>query len=117
MDTTVAPEFQSYVDGIAQAYRPLFDRLHRLIRSLHPEATVGISYAIPTYRVGKHRLYVGVWKHGLSVYGWKRGSRTGFMDRHPELVTSTGTIRITPDDAATLSDDELGDLIGSALDG
>jgi uncharacterized protein YdhG (YjbR/CyaY superfamily) len=116
MERNVAPEFQRYVDGIAKEHRALFDRLHGLILSLHPEATVGISYTIPAYRVGKHRLYVGAWKHGLSVYGWKRGSRSGFMDRHPTLVTSTGTIRITPDDAATLSDGELDDLIRSALD-
>jgi hypothetical protein len=30
-------------------------------------------------------------------------------------VTSTGTIRLTPDDAAALSDDEIGEVIGSAL--
>jgi uncharacterized protein YdhG (YjbR/CyaY superfamily) len=108
--------FQRYVDGIPPEFRPLFDRIDRLTRARHPEATVGISYRIPTYRVEKRRLYVGVWHHGLSLYGWKRDRQTTFMSRHPELVTSTGTIRITPADATSLSDEDLGELIGSALD-
>ena len=29
-----------------------------------------LSYHIPTYEVGRRRLYVGVWKHGVSIYGW-----------------------------------------------
>ena len=38
-----------------------------------------------------------------------------FLSHHPELVTSTGTIRITPADAATLSDEEIGEVIASSL--
>lgn len=56
-DDAVQPDaFRQYIDGIAPEFRPLFDRVDRLTRALHPEATVGISYAMPTYRVGKRRL-------------------------------------------------------------
>jgi len=37
---------------------PLFDRLHRLVLRLHPEATLVLSYKMPTYKVGKRRLYI-----------------------------------------------------------
>ena len=37
---------------------------------LCPEADVALSYAMPTYQVGTNRLHVGVWKHGVSLYGW-----------------------------------------------
>jgi hypothetical protein len=47
---------------------------------------VVLSYKIPTYVVGRRRLFVGVWKHGLSVYGWDQGRDAGFIARHPELV-------------------------------
>ncbi|HUZ69855.1 MAG TPA: DUF1801 domain-containing protein [Candidatus Saccharimonadales bacterium] len=115
-DDVAQPDpFQAYVDGIAPEFRPLFDRIDGLTRALHPEATAGISYGMPTYWVGNRRLNVGVWKHGVSVYGWKKHSPSTFIAQHPELVTSTGTIRLTPDAGAALSDDEIGEVIKSSL--
>jgi len=107
---------QGYIDGIAAEHRPLFDRLHRLILAVHPDAALVLSYQIPTYKVGHRRLYVGAWKHGLSIYGWKKGGDGGFISRHPELKTSTGTIQLRPDDAAGISDGEFSDLVRAALD-
>ncbi len=106
---------QGYIDGIAAEHRPLFDRLHRLILAVHPDAALLLSYQMPTYRVGKRRLHVGAWKHGLSIYGWKKGDDGGFISRHPELKTSTGTIQLRPDDAAAISDGEFSDLVRAAL--
>jgi hypothetical protein len=57
-----------YRDGMDSEYRPMFDRLHRLIVAMCPDAEVVLSYGMPTYRVGRRRLNVGVWKHGLSLY-------------------------------------------------
>ena len=105
---------QAYIDGIAPEHRPLFDRLHRLILAAHPDAAVILSYQIPTYKVGNRRLYVGVWKHGVSIYGWQRDG--GFTSRHPALTTSKGTIQLRPEDAAGIPDDELRELVRAALD-
>lgn len=58
---------QAYIDRIAPDHRPLFDRLHRLILGVQPDATVVLSYKIPTYEVGKRGLYVGARKRGLSI--------------------------------------------------
>ena len=107
---------RGYIDAIPAEHRPLFDRLHRLILAAHPDATVVLSYKIPTYRVGRRRLYVGVWKHGVSIYGWPQGRDDDFISRHPELRTSKGTIQLRPEDAAGISDDEFRDLVRSALD-
>ena len=107
---------RDYVNAIAPEHRPLFDRLHRLILEVHPDAAVVLSYQIPTYKVGRRRLYVGVWKHGVSIYGWEQGRDAGFTARHPELKTSKGTIQLRPA-AAGISDDELRDLVRAALDG
>jgi uncharacterized protein YdhG (YjbR/CyaY superfamily) len=108
---------RDYIDAIAPEHRPLFDRLHRLILEVHPDAAVVLSYQIPTYKVGRRRLFLGVWRHGVSVYGWQEGRDGGFAARHPELRTSTGTIRLRPDDAAAIGDDELRDLVRAALAG
>jgi uncharacterized protein YdhG (YjbR/CyaY superfamily) len=105
-----------YIDAIAPEHRPLFDRLHRLVLEVHPDAVVVLSYQIPTYKVGRRRLFVGVWKHGVSIYGWAQGRDAGFTSRHPELKTGKGTIRLRPEAAAGISDDEFRDLVRAALD-
>jgi hypothetical protein len=112
----VGTEFQGYVDGIASEFRPLFDRLHRIVVAAHPDAELGLAYDMPTYRVGKRRLNLGVWKHGVSVYGWRRDNDGGFLERHPELLSSKTTIRIRPQDASAISDEEFVALLGGALE-
>jgi uncharacterized protein YdhG (YjbR/CyaY superfamily) len=106
---------RDYIDAIAPDHRPLFDRLHRLVLEAHPDAAVVLSYQIPTYKVGRYRLYVGVWRHGVSIYGWEQGRDAGFIARHPELSTGKGTIQLRPDVAAGIPDDELRDLVRAAL--
>jgi uncharacterized protein YdhG (YjbR/CyaY superfamily) len=106
---------RAYIDAIPAAHRPLFDRLHRLIPESYPNATLGLSYKMPAYRVGRNRLFVGVWQDGVSVYGWDEGRDAGFVGRHPNLKTSTGTIRLRPADADDIADDEFRDLIRAAL--
>ena len=110
-------DVQRYVDQIAGEHRELFDRVNRLILGAYPDAVVRLSYTIPSYWRGKRKLYVGVWKHGLSVYGWPQGSVEGFVSRHPELRTSKGTIQIRPRDAAGITDAELLELVHAALGG
>jgi hypothetical protein len=107
---------QQYIDSIAPEHRPLFDRLHRLILEAHPDANVVISYGMLTYKVGRRRFFIGAWKHGLSIYGWDEGRDAGFTDRHPKLKSGRGTLRLRPEDAAGISDDEFRDLARSALD-
>ncbi|MFJ7947844.1 iron chaperone [Streptomyces sp. NPDC096354] len=109
-------EVRDYIDGIPAEHRPLFDRLHRLILEAHPEAAVVIAYRMPTYKVGGRRLHVGAWNHGLSLYGWQQGRDAGFATRHPGLISGRATIRLRPDDAASIPDDELRDLARAALD-
>jgi uncharacterized protein YdhG (YjbR/CyaY superfamily) len=107
---------KSYIDDIDPAHRPLFDRIHRLILTAHPDAAVVLSYQIPTYKVGRRRLYVGAWQHGISIYGWGQDRDGGFTERHPELRTSKGTIKLRPQDAAAITDDELAGLVSAALE-
>ena len=106
---------QDYIDAIAAEFRPLFDRLHRLILDEHPDAAVTLSYQMPTYTVGRRRLYLGVWKHGVSLYGWRRDMDTGFTSRHPGLMTDKGTLRLRPADAADIPDADFRDLVRTAL--
>lgn len=115
MTTNVPPEVKGYIDGIEPGHRPLFDRLHQLILTAHPGAEINLSYKMPAYKAGNRRLYVGAWKHGISVYGWRRDCDGGFAARHPRMVTSSGTIRLRPEDATGISDEELLALARGAL--
>ena len=107
---------RDYIDAIPSEHRPLFDRLHLLVLEARPDAAVVLSYQIPTYKFGRRRLFLGVWRHGVSVYGWQEGRDAGFSERHPELKSGKGTIRLRPADAAGIPDDELRDLARAALD-
>ena len=105
---------KTYIDAIPREQRPLFDRIHRLILATRPDAEVVISYKIPTYKVGRRRLFVAAWKHGVSIYG--QGRDAGFVARHPGLVTAKGTIKLRASDLAAIEDDDLADLVRQALD-
>jgi hypothetical protein len=47
MDDPVA----DYIEAIDPEHRPLFDRLHRLILEVCPDAAVVLSYKMPTYKL------------------------------------------------------------------
>jgi uncharacterized protein YdhG (YjbR/CyaY superfamily) len=108
---------REYMDAIAPEYRPLFDRIHGLILDEHPGTQVVLSYQMPTYKLGRRRLFMAVWKHGVSIYGWQQGRDAGFTERHPELRTSKGTIQLRPETAAAIPDEEFRDLVRAALAG
>jgi uncharacterized protein YdhG (YjbR/CyaY superfamily) len=109
-------EVREYVDGIASGHRALFDRVHRLVLDAHPEADLRLSYGMPTYQVGGRKLHVGVWQHGISLYGWDKDRAADFTSRHPTLLSGKGTIRLRSRDAADVVDDDLRNLIHAALD-
>lgn len=108
---------REYIAAIPPEHRPLFDRLHGLILHAHPGVAVVLSYKMPTYKAGSRRLFLAAWKHGISIYGWRKDEDGGFVARHSSLKTSTGTIRLRPQDAADITDEEFLGLIGAALAG
>lgn len=105
-----------YLDEMDSESRAVFDRLHRLIAEMCPGASLALSYGMPTFRTGRCRLNIGAWKHGLSLYTSPQRDG-GFSERHPELASGKGTIRITPDAAARIPDTEFQSLIRAALIG
>ena len=110
------PQVRSYLDAVPAAHRALFDRVQALVLRAHPEAGCVLAYRMPTFVVGQRRLHVGVWKHGLSLYGWQAGRDGGFAARHPELDSGKGTLQLPLSTAGELSDDELLGVLRGALD-
>lgn len=114
-DERVDAAAQAYVDGIETDTRPLFDRIHRLLVGEFPDIDVGISYKMPAYRRASRSLYVGAWKHGVSIYGFPADGAVSLLERHPELFSGKGTLRITHAVADDIRDEELIQLARSAL--
>jgi uncharacterized protein YdhG (YjbR/CyaY superfamily) len=103
-------DVRRYRDEMDSEHQPVFDRLHQLIGATCPDANVVLSYGMPTYRIGRRRLNIAVWKHGLSLYV-SPNRDGGFSARHPELATGKGTIKLRSADAVCIPDAELQDLI------
>jgi hypothetical protein len=109
-------ELQAYIDAIAPEFCPLFERLRRIMDREHPDAAFVFAYNMPTFRLGKRRLHLAVWQHGISIYGWRRDNDGGFLERHRELLRGKSTLRLRPEDAAAISDEEFAGLMGGALE-
>ena len=105
------PAVQAYFDAIPETHRPLFDRLHSLILELYPDARVVISYGIPTYRVGRRRVYLGLWKEGVSLHAV---SVEAFRQRHPSIKTGKGSLNFRLTDE--LPEADIRDVIQRAMD-
>jgi Domain of unknown function (DU1801) len=103
-----------YLDEMDGEYRTMFDRLHRLMVTACPDAELVLSYGMPTFRIGRRRLNVGVWQHGLSLYV-SPNRDGGFSARHPALAAGKSTIKLSPADAAAIPDAEFQDLFRAAL--
>ena len=106
---------QDYIDRISSEHRPLFDRVDGIIHAAFPEVVVELAYGMPVFRVGEHSLNVGVWSHGLSIYGGETVASAEFKRRYPAVKTSRGTIRIRPKDAIDITDDDLRIFMCAAL--
>ena len=104
-------EVRAYVAAIPDEIRPLFEHVHGLITSEHPDAEMVLSYKMPTYVVGTHRLHVAAWKHGLSLYGWQDDD--GLVERHPDLHNGKGTLKLPV--GHDVGDDELRDFLRATL--
>jgi uncharacterized protein YdhG (YjbR/CyaY superfamily) len=75
--------------------RTRLDTLRALIKKIVPkEAEESISYAIPTYKLGKNRLvyFAGYDKH-VSLYPLPKSAPDSFMKQMDQYKTGKGTVR------------------------
>lgn len=113
----VPSDVQAYLDDIDAVHRPMWDRVDGLVRALYPEVELRITYKMPTFVVGERQLPVGVWKHGLSLYGLHESNDAGFIARHPELSSGRGTVQLPTRRADDFSDEELTAMLQAVLGG
>jgi uncharacterized protein YdhG (YjbR/CyaY superfamily) len=85
-------EMHRFLESIPSDKRPLFERLQSLIEGLYPDATLVLSYGVPTYKVKTGWIALGYWKDGVSVYTNGRHNIEAFRSAYPAVKTGTGTI-------------------------
>ena len=105
------PAVERYVEAIPERQRPLFDRLQSLILELYPHAEIVISYGIPTYKVGRRRVYLGLWKAGVSLHAVPVEE---FKQRHPSIKTGKGSLNFKVADE--LPEADVRDVIQRAIE-
>lgn len=108
---------EAYVAAVPAEHRALFDRIDALLREGRPDLETAISYGILRYARGRSKVYLGVWKHGVSLYGWSAGAEAGFVQRHPGLLSGKSTIKLRNRDADTIEDEEFRVLFAAVLTG
>jgi uncharacterized protein YdhG (YjbR/CyaY superfamily) len=85
-------DVQHYIDQVQDERRSLFDRLQALIFSLCPDATVVMSYQVPTYRFMRGWVALGYWKKGVSLYTNGPHNIAQFKAAYPDIKTGKGSI-------------------------
>jgi uncharacterized protein YdhG (YjbR/CyaY superfamily) len=98
-----------YLADLPADRRAALERLRASIARLVPEATEGISYGMPAFKLRGHPLvgYANA-KHHCALYGMSAQTER-FAARLEGFSTSKGTIRFTPD--APVPDDVITDLV------
>ena len=109
------PAAQAYIDDIDPENRPLCDRIRGLITEEFPDVEIGVAYKMPVFRREGRSLNVGAWKHGVSIYGWDDRDAGAFLERHPEMSSGKGTLRIPRKAADDVLDAELTEIIRGSL--
>jgi uncharacterized protein YdhG (YjbR/CyaY superfamily) len=97
----IDPAVSQFIKAIPALQRPLFDRLHGLILELYPEAAISISYQIPCYRTPGGKVFLGLWKSGVSLHAIKFEVIAEFKARYPEIKTGKGSLNFRTTDRFT----------------
>ena len=87
-------EVQRYVATMPKERKPLFDKLHKLIMGLYPNAEVVMSYKIPTYKAKFGWVALANQKHYVSLYTCGAHHIAEFKAKYPAIKTGTGCINL-----------------------
>jgi uncharacterized protein YdhG (YjbR/CyaY superfamily) len=100
---------ERYLAELPADRREALGRVRAIVAATVPEATEGISYGMPAFRLRGHPL-VGYadWKGHCALYGMSAGLDR-FAARLEAFSTSKGTIRFTP--AEPIPRDLIEDLV------
>ncbi len=108
-------EVQRFIDSVPYDRRPLFGRLRTMIERLFPDASVKLSYGVPTYKIESGWVALGYWRGGVSLYTNGSHHLSGFKRENPGVRTGTGVINLKLSDP--VPEESLTRVIRHAMEG
>ncbi|MGI9335714.1 MAG: iron chaperone [Gammaproteobacteria bacterium] len=100
----LSKEVQAYLNAVPGSRTAHVRALHELITGLFPEATVDMSYKMPTYRIGEGWMALANQKRYVSLYTCSAAHIAPFKAKHPQYKTGKGCINFRERDALPLED-------------
>ena len=83
-------EVEKYFADLPDLRKRKLEALHQMIRKLFPNATVDMSYKMPTYRLSDGWVAIANQKNYVSLYTCGPEHIDGFKEKHPDIKTGKG---------------------------
>ena len=97
-------DVKQYLDAVPDSRRPVVDKLHDLIMELYPNASVDMSYRMPTYKAKDGWVAIANQKRYVSLYTCGAHHLAEFKVNNPEIKTGKGCINFKQSDELPLDD-------------
>jgi uncharacterized protein YdhG (YjbR/CyaY superfamily) len=95
---TTAEDVDRYLAQVPRQHRAALEKLRKAIRAAAPKATEGISYGIPTFRIGgRPFIWYAAWTNHCSVYPLSDSVLRAHATHLKGYSIAKGTIRFPPD--------------------
>lgn len=93
-DASAAAKVRSYFAALPPDARRELKKIRDVIRAAAPDATEGISYGIPTFKLdGRVLIYCAGWKNHTSLYPLTPAIMRDHSAELEKYETSKGTVR------------------------
>lgn len=94
---TGAKAVDDYLAGVEEPFRTILTHLRAVIRAAAPEASEGIGYGIPTFRLDGNLVHFAAFKNHMSFFPGSTAHSEPLKDALSGYKISKGTIQFTPD--------------------
>lgn len=81
-----------YIQSIPDQHLDRYMSIHHLILKLYPDATVDMSYNMPTYKAGDGWVALANQKNYISLYTCGALHLESYKQKHPQQKTGIGCI-------------------------
>jgi len=101
------PEVDAYIRSIPPQRHDRFMSIHELILELYPDASIDMSYRMPTYRIGGTWVALANQKQYISLYTCSASHLESYKQKYPQQKTGRGCINFRDSDEIHYDDLEL----------
>ena len=89
---------EEYLARLPEAPRTALEKLRKTIQAAAPQATEGISYQMPTFKLdGRFLVSYAAFKNHCSLFPWTDAMVEEFGDDLEPYLSGKGTLRFTAD--------------------